>query len=856
MKNIFLVTCFILFAFNLVTAQILHQNPERFFENRSEVYFQFEHPGIKTLHALSKIISIDRVDQTQVTAYANEMEFKNFIAFNLDFEVLTAPSMLFPATMLEHVNLKSVNNWDFYPTYQAYLDMMYQFETDYPDLCEVVSIGQSIEGRELLFARISDNIGQDEGEAQFLYTSSIHGDELTGYVLMLRLIDYLLTNYGSDPEVDNLVNNLDIWINPLANPDGTFAGGNNTVNGATRYNANWVDLNRNYPDPEDGPHPDGNAWQTETVHFMQFAEDHRFVMSTNIHGGAEVCNYPWDTWPDLHADDDWWQYVCHEYADTAQLYSPNGYLNGFDDGITNGYAWYTISGGRQDYMNYFHQCREYTLEISDVKLPPASQLPGFWEYNYRSLLNYMEQTLFGISGIVTDAVSGDPLYAEIYIEGHDEDSSWVYTYPNNGKYFRPIYEGTYDITFSAEGYYPQIIENVQVENRELTELDVQLSSGDLIVDFSASDTQIPIGSAVDFIDQTFGLPTSWEWTFEGGYPENSSEQNPSGIFYADEGSYDVSLTVSDGTNTLTVTKDNYINVSAEYNMTTTTVTTCTGIFYDSGGSDNNYADNEDYTMIFLPGESNGMVKVEFTTFNVEYDNNCDYDWLQIYDGNSASATLIGEYCGTDSPGTIVATNEAGALTFVFHSDQSVTEQGWSANITCELELLPPVADFMASNTTIQEGESVQFTDLSLNNPTSWEWTFEGGTPAISSEQNPMITYNSPGVYGVMLVAENEAGSNTIIKNDYIGVESLTGNAALQANEIKVYPNPVQRKLMLENVGKYEQISIQNFLGEMVYHNEIQGDRIGVDVSLLVNGTYFIKLQSSRETMIHKIIISR
>ena len=66
-------------------------------------------------------------------------------------------------------------------------------------------------------------------------------------------------------------------------------------------------------------------------------------------------------------------------------------------------------------MMYFHQCREFTLELSNVKLLPANQLPAFWNYNYRSLLNYIEQTMFGISGTVTDEATGDPLIAEVYI---------------------------------------------------------------------------------------------------------------------------------------------------------------------------------------------------------------------------------------------------------------------------------------------------------------------------------------------------------------------------------------------------------------------------------------------------------
>ena len=69
--------------------------------------------------------------------------------------------------------------------------------------------------------------------------------------------------------MNNLVNEIDIWINPLANPDGETRWGNQDVWNATRYNANWVDLNRNYPDPEDGPHPDGNAYQPETIMFFR-----------------------------------------------------------------------------------------------------------------------------------------------------------------------------------------------------------------------------------------------------------------------------------------------------------------------------------------------------------------------------------------------------------------------------------------------------------------------------------------------------------------------------------------------------------------------------------------------------------
>ena len=94
-----------------------------------------------------------------------------------------------------------------------------------------------------------------------MYNATIHGDELTGYGLMLKLIDHLITNYNKDPQITNLINNTEIWINPLANPDGTYRN-DTTLKNPYRYNANGIDLNRNFPDPDPtwGPHPDFNQW--------------------------------------------------------------------------------------------------------------------------------------------------------------------------------------------------------------------------------------------------------------------------------------------------------------------------------------------------------------------------------------------------------------------------------------------------------------------------------------------------------------------------------------------------------------------------------------------------------------------
>jgi len=468
---------------SLIAVYSLGQDVDKIFQDRGEIYFSFRAESMDEVNEIGRLVSVDNVnDELLVYAYANKDGFEDFLSKGKKYTVLQHPGTLHQPRMKDNIDISKLGDWDYYPTYDAYVDMMYQFEANYPSICDVYSIGTTNVGREILVARISDNVGIVEGEPEFFYTSSMHGDETTGYVLMLRLIDYLLTNYGSNDRITNMVDEIDIYINPLANPDGTYYGGNNNIYGARRANVYGVDLNRNFPDPEDGPHPDGNAWQTETMHFMEFAEEHNFVMSANIHGGEEVLNYPWDTYYDTTADNSWWIHVCRQYADTVHLYSPWNYMNGFDNGITLGSDWYSISGGRQDYMNYFHQCREFTLEISDIKLLPANQLPDHWDWNYRSLLNYMEQVLYGVRGRVTDSSDGMPLSAEVFIVGHEEDSSWVYSHLPSGNFNRPVHAGTYTFRFSKSGYFPKIVQGVQVANDETTVLNVELVNVTTIIE--------------------------------------------------------------------------------------------------------------------------------------------------------------------------------------------------------------------------------------------------------------------------------------------------------------------------------------------------------------------------------------
>ncbi|MEI6349278.1 MAG: M14 family zinc carboxypeptidase [Bacteroidota bacterium] len=461
---------------------------ENGFKNRGEICFSFSSSNVQQINMISKIISIDKVSGNKVTAYANRKGFDEFLALNIPWQIQPHSTDLATGiVMSDYSSSKDINAWDTYPTYAGYLTMMSQFQTNFPNLCKIDTILASTPGgRKILVAKISKNVNTPADKPQFLYTSSMHGDEITGYVLMLRLIDYLLTNYGTNPRVTNLVDNIEIWINPLANPDGTYFGGNSSVSFATRFNSNWVDLNRNYPDPISGNHPDGKSWQPETQAFMDFATAHHFNMSANFHGGTELANYVWDSKYDLNADDNWWNYVSKEYADSCKKSSSfNGYFTATGDGIypgvTNGAGWYLVNGGRQDYMNYWHHCREVTLEISSTKLVSAGELPNFWNYNYLSLLNYMQQSLYGFRGIITDSITNLPLRAKVTVVGHDMDSTEVYSALPIGNYHRPIKAGTWSLKFEAPGYCPKIISNLVITDKQSIRNDIKLAPCDVSI---------------------------------------------------------------------------------------------------------------------------------------------------------------------------------------------------------------------------------------------------------------------------------------------------------------------------------------------------------------------------------------
>ena len=842
MKTKFFAILFVFVSLGLFAQE---KDLNKLMQERNEYYFTFELNGNDDLPAIAHAISVDRVDGNVVTAYANNKEFAEFQKMGYEVTLQTPPSMVEDAMMWDG-NDRAAYDWDQYPTYTAYENMMFQFATDHPDMCEIITLGTLPSNRKLLIAHI--NNGSGAGKPKFLYTSTIHGDETTGWMLMLRWIDYLLEN-PTLPECANILNNIDLYVGPNTNPDGTYHGGNNTVNGATRYNANGVDMNRNYADPHGGAHPDGNPYAQETEWMMQFAQENNFVMGANYHGGAEVMNYPWDNTHTLHADDAWWQLVSLEYVSLCRQVSSSYMTDTYSNGITNGAAWYMIGGGRQDYMNGYAQCREETIECSSTKEPSASQMPNFWNINKNAIFAYANQVLYGIHGTVVDATSKAPIGgATITLTGHDDQYSTVSTQLPNGDFHRPIKAGTYNVRITKNGYQPYETQ-VTVADGQTVNIEAQMVALEgIVADFTVDVTAVAVGGSVHFTDNSWGAQlTNWDWEFEGGTPATSTQQNPT-VTYNTAGTFGVRLTVTNAAGeSNTKYMPNYISAAEAYNMSDGTITTCDAMFYDDGGPNANYNNNRNFTMTFMPSTPGAKIQVVFQSFDTE----SNYDFLYVYDGTSTSAPLIGsQHSGSDSPGTVTATNAAGAITFRFTSDSSVNKTGWAAHVTCLG--LPLEATASVASQHIHIGETNTLYASASGGSGTYTYSWEPAEYLNDAHaQNPVFTATAAGDYTFIVTVSD--GEETATASVSFSVTDNTGVDENGIANVAVYPNPASSTITIGGLNDFANLEVKlvNIQGQVVMSVD---NSLEINVSDIEAGIYFIKINCDGQQYLQKIVI--
>ncbi len=314
-----------------------------------------------------------------------------------------------------------------------------------------------------------------------------------------------------------------------------------------------------------------------------------------------------------------------------------------------------------------------------------------------------------------------------------------------------------------------------------------------VADFSGTPTSGMASLTVDFTDLSSNA-TGWLWDFGDGVGA-STQQNPSYI-YNSEGIYTVTLTASNACGSDVAVKTDYITVTvptvtrAYAQAESTTLGVVTGSYLDTYVSDNVYesivevlstnhprkvTSNAEHQWTFdLGGGGNGM------TFYVEAyrPNNGDGDDFifeystdgTVYSSLVTVASAVEQVYSVSMPSGLTGT----VYVRVRDSNRSWGLTSLDAVYIDEMYFLfqsgptPPTAEFAGSPTTGQPPLTVNFTDLSSGNPTSWNWDFGDGA-GTSSVQNPTYVYNSLGTYTVSLTVTNTYGSDNMTKIGYIAV---------------------------------------------------------------------------------------
>ena len=337
-----------------------------------------------------------------------------------------------------------------YHTYDTCLTELQGIVTSYPAIASLSSIATTVNGRGVWALKISDNVDTSEAEPALIFDWTIHGDEQIAMEVGMAWIHELVDNYGSDGQITDLVNDMEIYVVPMTNPDG--------VASVSRYNGNGTDMNRNYPFWWEG----SSAWtpENETVGVMNLGMAENFVLGINAHSGAEIINYCWDGIHTLSPDDDLESMISDVYA------AQSGYPT------TNGAAWYVADGTTEDWYHGSLGALAVIVEISNTKMPPAAQIQGYIDMNLPSLRDWSEVARMGIWGTVTDDSTDDPLEAAVFVG----DRLPVLSDPDLGDFYRVLEEGTYDLAVWANGYGWKIVSDVAVPATGHLDLDIEMTA--------------------------------------------------------------------------------------------------------------------------------------------------------------------------------------------------------------------------------------------------------------------------------------------------------------------------------------------------------------------------------------------
>lgn len=352
-----------------------------------------------------------------------------------------------------------------YPDLNEIYAEMYATQNNYPtiskvvDLTEKYNVEPTYENRHIYAMKISSNVAQDLNKPTALLVSCQHAREIVTPVIALYAIEQFTSNYGTDPVITSLVNDYEIWIAPVWNPDGYEYVFN--VNNMWRKNRQYfpesgafgVDLNRNYDfgwygacagstnpfsETYKGPSP-SSEFETKTM--VAFTQDRHFAKALDYHSYGKEVLYGYH--PSCHSHP---FNIFLKNEAIAQAYAA-GYNGNARTPSADGehYQWQLAYNGT--YANLIETHTSFQPTYASAYAEAVQVFPS---------ILWVLQRPISLSGNVYDAYTGEPLVATITIsdivfENNEEFKSE----PSFGRYHLFLPPGEYSIQFFVEGYLTQ-----------------------------------------------------------------------------------------------------------------------------------------------------------------------------------------------------------------------------------------------------------------------------------------------------------------------------------------------------------------------------------------------------------------
>lgn len=754
--------------------------------------------------------------------------------------------------------------------YQDMLDALDAMVAQYPNLItvktgipfpsggaagEMFTGGQTWEGREIYYVKISDNPSNDDlTEPNVLYTAIHHAREPLSMSQLIFYMWYILENYSNSEEIQFLVDNTEMFFVPCINPDGYVHNEvtNPSGGGMHRKNKNpyvgssnpGVDLNRNYSygwgttgvsfNQNNDTYPGAEAFSEPESSAMKYlVETFGFTSAFNAHTYGNDLLHPIGTTNSEFADHhDYFQDVGNHMAQ----YSGYGVIKSSD--------LYPASGDSDDYeykvdigVGLKDTIFVYTPEIGTDFWPSSSQvIPTCQDMFFHNLV------LSHITHKYMTVVDTDPSTVSTMTGNFNHDVQRL-----------GLEDGIVSVSIEP-------LLNIQSVGAPVDyNLFVRQSSAGAIS--YNLDPAIQFGDQIIYVLNTeYGL-----WTHRDTIYKTYGAVTPQIIDYA----------------------DNTNNWTGSWNTTGATFYSASTSFTDSPGTD--YGNNNSKTWEFNQTIDLTNATSAAITYYAKWEIEADYDYAQFQVSTNGGSSWIGQcgsytvdgngspwgsvqpdgepvYEGTQSSWVLEEISLSDYLgqqinvRFLFESDGGFTMDGfYFDDFTVAYEIdnpVPPSASFSAASDSVCMNSPITFNDESTGNPTSWNWDFGDGV-GTSTSQNPTYTYTTPGTYTVTLEVSNAQGTDTsVLTNAVVVVDCTDGIGEGALDGVLLFPNPSEGQFYIKGLATGTHFEIFDAANRLVLSEVINSNDHFVDISASTPGTYYLRAKKDGRNGMIKFVIRK